>query len=426
MKHNIPSQNLPSPPPIAIGIDWGDSKHAFAISCNGQAIETGSVNHTSEDLHQWLKALECRFKAQTISVILEAGSVPLIAALREYHWIRIFCICPLASAAYRKSIRPSGAKDDRPDATLLLAMLLSNHQRLSPLPDRDDSQPHLLDRLVFHRRGLVDDRTALTNRLAAALKSYFPQALELLPKELFRPFVASFLRKWPNLLDLKKARPNTIERFYLKGGHRKIQKIQAHLERIKQAQLLHKDHALTVVGELQVTHLIDQIECLSRQIAQTEKQIRLLFKDHENASFYRNLPGAGPNMAPRLLAAMELLPTDNVQEAQKYIGVAPVTERSGKQCWVHRRFHPPQFLHQTFVEWAGLTVQFSPWAKAYYQHAKRHGKKQYVILRALAFKWLRILFACIKTKTDYDEQKHIQNLIDKKVPWANQLQPSAT
>jgi len=426
MKYNISSHNRFYQPPIAIGIDWGDSKHAFAIACHDQDIETGSIDHSSETLHQWLQALEKRFAAQPVTVILEAGSVPLIAALREYHWIQIFSICPLASAAYRKSIRPSGAKDDRPDAVLLLGMLLSNHQRLSPLPDRDDSLPHLLDRLVVHRRRLVDDRTAKTNQLMAALKSYFPQALELLPKELYRPFVICFLRKWSNLLDLKKARSSTIERFYLKAGHRRPQTIQAHLKLIKQARLLHKDHALTAIGELHVAHLIEQIECLNHQISETEKQIRPLFQEHENASFYRNLPGAGANMAPRLLAAMELLPTDNVQDAQKYIGVAPVTQRSGKQCWVHRRFHPPQFLHQTLVEWAGLTVQFSPWAKAYYQHAKKQGKKRFVILRSLAFKWLRILDGCRKTKTDYDEQKYIQCLIKKQVPWARGLQTPTT
>jgi hypothetical protein len=38
------------------------------------------------------------------------------------------------------------------------------------------------------------------------------------------------------------------------------------------------------------------------------------------------------------------------EELQKDAGIAPVTERSGKQSWVHWRLQCPTFLRQTFVE----------------------------------------------------------------------------
>ena len=143
-------------PDILIGLDWGDTKHAYAIEMQDGSVETGFADHECEVLHEWLEALQKRFNSQPVSIVLETGSVPLIAALREYHWIRIYAICPLASAAYRKSFRPSGAKDDQPDAKLLLQMLRAHHDALTPLADLGTDQTRLLDKLVLHRRRLID------------------------------------------------------------------------------------------------------------------------------------------------------------------------------------------------------------------------------------------------------------------------------
>ncbi|MCX7177085.1 MAG: transposase [Proteobacteria bacterium] len=54
-------------------------------------------------------------------------------------------------------------------------------------------------------------------------------------------------------------------------------------------------------------------------------------------------------------------------ELQKYAGIAPVTERIGKKHWVHWRWQCPKFLRQTFVDWAGQTINKSFWAGTYYR-----------------------------------------------------------
>src|ERR1700730_4916010 len=67
-----------------------------------------------------------------------------------------------------------------------------------------------------------------------------------------------------------------------------------------------------------------------------------------------SLPGAGPHLTPRLLAAFgeQRDRFKGADELQKYSGIAPVTERSGKKCWVDWRWQCPTFLRQTFVEGA--------------------------------------------------------------------------
>jgi hypothetical protein len=88
------------------------------------------------------------------------------------------------------------------------------------------------------------------------------------------------------------------------------------------------------------------------------------------------LPGAGAALAPRLSV---LFGTDRSRwldpaELQTYYGIAPVIKKSGRQKTVHWRWNAPWFARQTLMEWAGLTVQYSAWAKAYYQQQKEKQK----------------------------------------------------
>ena len=85
------------------------------------------------------------------------------------------------------------------------------------------------------------------------------------------------------------------------------------------------------------------------------------------------LPGAGQQLAPRLLVAFgeDRSRFTSADALCRYAGIAAVTERSGNKLWVHWRYSCPRFLRQTFVEWANETIRFSFWAKAFYQLQRR-------------------------------------------------------
>jgi hypothetical protein len=87
---------------------------------------------------------------------------------------------------------------------------------------------------------------------------------------------------------------------------------------------------------------------------------------------------------------------------QTLAGIAPVTKSSGKTKVVYFRQACPQFARQTFHEFARLSIHGSQWARNYVDYYKAKGKKFHAIVRALAFKWIRILFRCWKNKTPYD------------------------
>lgn len=99
-----------------------------------------------------------------------------------------------------------------------------------------------------------------------------------------------------------------------------------------------------------------------------------------------------------------------------YAGIAPVMERSGQKQWVHWRWSAPTFLRQTFVEWAGETIRHSFWARAYYQCQREKGKSHQMAVRALAFKWGRILYRLWQNNQPYDENRYLNALRKQKSP----------
>ena len=103
-------------------------------------------------------------------------------------------------------------------------------------------------------------------------------------------------------------------------------------------------------------------------------------------------------------------------DLQTYSGIAPVLQRSGNSSWTHFRWACPKFLRQTFHEWAWLSTRKSEWARDYYDQQRAKGKSHHAAVRALAFKWLRILFRCWKDSRPYEESRYLQSLEKRAKP----------
>ena len=144
---------------------------------------------------------------------------------------------------------------------------------------------------------------------------------------------------------------------------------------------------------------------LIRTIESYDQKIDVLAREHPDYALIKSLPGAGPALAPRLIAAMgsQRDRYQTAHEIQCYSGIAPVVASSGKQRWVHWRWCCPRFLRQTFHEWALHSIAYSQWARDYYDEQRGKGKRRNTVIRSLAFKWIRILFRCWKNRTPYDE-----------------------
>lgn len=405
-----------------VGLDWADQKHVITLQeANSDQQQRFTLDQTPEALQNWIQLLRERFAGRAVAVAVEQKRGALIYALMHVDFLHLYPVNPQTLSQFRKAFYPSGAKDDPIDADLLLDILMMHRQRLRVwVPD--DVLTRSIQLLTEDRRHLVDERTALTNQLTAALKTYFPQALEWFGP-LHTARACAFLQRWPSLQDLKRATPSSIRKFYKAQGYRGDDKREQLLADIKNAQPLTHDGAVLLAYSMKVRALVTQISLLTESIALYDQKIASLFDQHDDSTLFGSFPGAGSSLAPRLLAAFgsDRGRFEFAAEMQQLSGIAPVTEKSGTGIWIHWRLACSKFLRQTFQEFAGCSILQSDWARAYYDQLRKRGKSHHAALRALAFKWIRIIFRCWKTRTPYDEASYCKTLKLRRSPLAAQL-----
>lgn len=410
---------MPAPVEFAafIGIDWADRKHDVCLhDPRADGPEQSVLEHRPAAIRAWAEALRQRFPSGHIAVCLELSQGPIVSALLEHDFFIVFPVNPSTLAKYRRAFTPSRAKDDPTDAQIALELLLRHRDKLKPL-ERESPDMRALQRLVEVRRDLVQDRVRVTNRLTYALKAYFPQVLEWFRDKETAVF-ADFLERWPSLEDAQRARRDTLVAFFHAHNVRYAATVARRVEAIKSEHPLTTDLAVIQPARLVVQVLLPQLRALVAAISRLDEEIARRCDKLPDYEVFASLPGAGPVFAARLLAAFgqqrDRFP--NAAALQKYAGIAPVTERSGNKHWVHWRWACPTFLRQTFVEWAGESIPRSFWARAFYDGQKAKGSSHNAAIRALAFKWIRILYRCWVDRVPYDESRYLGALRKRHAP----------
>jgi hypothetical protein len=239
--------------------------------------------------------------------------------------------------------------------------------------------------------------------------------------------VCEFLERWPSLEELKKVPPAELRKFFGLHQGRHHEFTEDRIQGIIQAMPAIQDRAV-IEAERAVVQVIAQLmRSLLEGTANLDRKIAEAAGAHPDFFIFQSLPAAGAALAPRLLAALgsQRDRYDRADEVQKQSGIAQVTEASGKKKWVHFRWACAKFLRQTFHEWAGHTIAQSVWARAYYQQQRERGNDHHAAVRALAFKWIRIVFRCWQDRVAYDENKYLMALARRGSPLSSVL-PAAT
>ena len=408
-----------------IGLDWADQKHDLWLRpADGAKSEHLRLEQTPEAIHEWVAKMRERFGGRRVAIGIETTRGPVISALLAYDFIVFFPINPKALKDYRAAFSVSGAKDDRTDAMLLEEFVRLHRDKLRAL-EPDTMLTRKLGGLTENRRHLVDDRTRLVNQLHSGLKTYYPLAETLLDGHLTTPMAADFLARWPDLAALQKAEVKTLRAFFYQHNSRGAKKMEERLELVKTARALTEDEAIIAPARHLVAARAGMLKVLHAAIADLDKDIARAFDQHPDAALFRSLPGAGPALAPRLLVAFGTKRDRfaSAAEVAQFYGIAPVTKQSGTTKTVHMRSRCPKFGRQTFHENAGCAFKAEPWAKQYYDDQKgRPDGEHHQAIRAVAFKLVRIYYACWKNNTTYDGQRYVQALEKHGSPLHKKLQ----
>jgi transposase len=429
----------PAPYDLIIGLDRADQKADLCLieTTTGQR-RCAVIDTAPEALCEWLAELRQQYPEARVGLCLEQPAVHLLPFLEAYAWITLHPINPITLQKYREAFVTSRAKDDTQDAAFLADLLLHHYAQLPGWAPQDRAT-RAVQQLVAHRRAVVDERTALSNRLMALLKQYFPQALTLCGEDLWRPLATAFLLKWPSLGAAQQAKPATVKAFYYLHGSRSPKLLEQRLALLAQAVPVTDEMAVIASFVLRVQLLARELQAVVRTITEFDRQIAAAYAAHPDHNLFASLPGAGPVLGPRLLASLgadrERFATSAAQ-LQCYTGVAPVTKRSGGSQRIHRRYCCPKFHRQSFHEYAKESLRWSRWAGAFYLQQRTKGCAHHTAVRALAYKWQRVIWRCWQDRRPYEAAKYeaalrksgspIVALLDRvergKSPWKNPAQ----
>jgi transposase len=411
------SPTNPHPDYVAyIGIDWADRKHDIAVyDCATDTWQEYVIQSHPQAILDWVNQLRSRYGNNKIAVALEQKRGPLLYALCQYDNLALFPINPRTVANYRKAFQPSRAKSDPVDARLLVELIRKHDDKIE-IWKAGCPQHRALRQWVESRRMLVGEKVRLTNRITASLKSYFPQVLDWFEDKDTFVFCA-FIEQFDDVKAAQAASAETLTQFFRTHHAGRRSAIARRIEQIQGAgPPLTEDEAIVIPGKALTLGLISFLKVILTQLSEFNQQIAERFATLPDAELFQSLPGAGPHLAPRLLAAFgeDRSRFTSAQAFMSYVGIAPVKEESGKKRWVHWRWSCPIFLRQTFVEWVNQARRDSTWSQAFYLQQKQAGKSHQKAIRALAYKWGRILWRCWQDGKPYDEEKYIAALRRKK------------
>lgn len=410
MSLSVPSS--PAEPDWAAfaAIDWASQKHFWALRpATGGASQNGVLENTPEAVELWAMQLHQRFPTGPIAVAVEQKRGAVVYMLSKYDHLVLYPIPSTMSARYREAFYPSGAKSDPADAELLLSILLQHREHLRPR-QLDTPDTRLLQFLTEWRRQLVQLKVDSVLRLIDCVQQYFPQLRKWFPA-LDASIVAALLQRWPGLPELQRAHPGTLKRFFLEHSRGHKDTVPQRIEAIYAATAAVTDPIVIEACTRKTQALLAILTVLRPQVKDLETRIQEIVAKHPDAPVFASFPGAGAATVPRLIAAFgtcrDAYP--HVRDLHHLSGIAPVKIASGNTSFISFRHACPKFLRQTFHEFAGQSIPHSPWAKVFYEtHLKGDKSRHHMAVRALAFKWMRILYRCWKDQQPYDERIFVE------------------
>ncbi len=392
-----------------IGVDWADTAHAIWVEdTQGARVLERVVPHTAEGLAEcgrWLD--EQRASGAELWAAIERPDGRVVDFLLD-HGVLVFPINPKALDRARDRYRMNASKSDPFDAHVLAAFLRTDHPHLHALQPSSEAAQEL-KLLTRDYARLVRDQTRLVNQLTATLKEYYPRALEVCG-DVTTKRAAAFLRAYPTpaaLAALSRAkwlRFATLHRW-------NAEQAAAFWELFRHPQLPVPEHVVRAKRRL-VLVLLLQLETVVQAVDDYRKAVMEFFAQLPAAAWALTLPASQGTLVPTIWAELGDAAGRWVswQHLQGHSGVVPVTRSSGKSRAVCFRFACNLHLRRALQQFAFCSLKSSEWARAYYDQQRARGHRHQAALRALAAKWVKIIFVLWTSHVAYDEDHHLATM----------------
>jgi transposase len=156
--------------------------------------------------------------------------------------------------------------------------------------------------------------------------------------------------------------------------------------------------------------LVAQVRLVMQQVTADDRAIAQVFATHADHEVFASLPGAGPRLAPRLLAEWgeDRLRYPSAASLRALAGTSPVLIQSGSSRRTRMRSAWSKPLRNVLYQFARQSLRQEAWAQRSVERKRQSGKTFSMAVRALANHWVRILSAIWQKRAVYDPQVFAQ------------------
>jgi transposase len=337
-----------------------------------------------------------------VAVGIETDRGLWVTALRAAGYT-VYGINPRQVSRYRERHGTSGAKSDKADAHTMAGMVRTGSHQLRPVAG-DSAGAEAIKVAARAHQTLIWERNRHLLRMRAALREYFPAALEAFD-DLAAADTLELLANAPDPASAARLTTGQITAALTRARRRSIAAKAAAIAAALRSQQMRQPQPVAEAYAAAVSSLTVIIAALNGEIGRMERQVTDCFRGHPDAAIYLSQPGVGDILGARELGEFGDDPHRyaTAKARKNYAATSPVTRQSGKKKTVLARFRRNDRLADALHRQAQSALIASPGARAYYDEQRDRGLDHDAALRALSNRLVGILHGCLKTRTPYDE-----------------------
>jgi transposase len=390
---------------LFVGDDWAEAFHEVVV-LDGEGVVLGGARFSHDVVGVG------GFHELVTSFGVDSGEVVIGIETDRGLWVeslvaagyRVYAINPLAASRYRDRHTVSGAKSDAGDARVL-ADLVRTDRHVHRLVAADSDLVEAVQVLARAHVNLIRERVRHSNTLRAALRDYYPGALEAFESLTHRDAVA-VLGRAPTPVEGHRLSRSQIVAVLRRGGRqRNLDKRAGEIQGALRVPQLEASTVVTAAYGATTRATVGLIRELNAQISDLETRLSDHFEQHPDAGIYLSQPGLGDVLGARVLSEFGDDPNrySDVKSRRNYAGTSPITIASGSYRNVQARHIRNRRLITAIDQWAFAALRASPGARAFYDQHRTKGDSHHQALRALGNRLVGILHGCLKHQTLYNE-----------------------
>jgi len=397
-------------------VDWADEFHQVWVNDpTGKKVTEMTVEQSVKGLSEFGRWLhECQAEGIELWAAIEKPHGRIVDFLLD-HGVVVYPVNPKALDRVRDRFRMSRSKSDSFDAYVLAEFLRTDHAHLRAL-EPNSAQAQEFKMLTRDHHRLVRHKTRLINQIEVTLKEYYPRPLEVFG-DLEAKIALDFLTQYPTPRSVSELTRRKWNRFAKREHRLGEQRCKELWEKVSQPQLAIPEHVVRAKAQL-LRVLVVQLKALVEAIESYSEKIQSFFASMPAAKLVQTLPGGKTGtIIPMLWAELGDVKSrwESFRHLQAEAGGVPVTKASGKSHVVQFRYACNKLMRYASYWLSFNSLNRCEWANKYYRDHRAKGHRHPQALRALAAKWLKIIFIMWRDAKPYDENYHLANITRQKI-----------